>query len=171
MSTKKYELNRSVIKENFSSVDDFIAAVKNFIAPTVPPQLPATQSPIQIQPSQSVNTSTCSPATNSQNQVHSSESIRSLPCSPATQSQIQIQPSVSVTSPTCSPATQSQIHQSSSPLQRPSTSTKRSRILDANEQLSKRLKCIGDGIDEEIEKQRKGLCKSINYIVIHACHH
>lgn len=131
--------------------------IKNFIVATVPPQLPATQSPIhQIQPLQSVNTSTCSLATNSQNQI---ESVNSLSCSPATQSQIQIQPSVSVTSPTCSSAMQSesQTHQSSSPLQRPSTSTKRSRVLDANEQLSKKLKCISDTIDEEIEKQRKGL--------------
>lgn len=110
-------------------------------------QQPSTQSTIQHQTmtqSASVNPSTPS---------------RLLPSCPSTCSPIQ-QHLLTQSSSSPSqllPLDQSPIlQQTMTPTQGLSITKKRNRVLENNQSLSKRLKCIDNRIDEEIERHRKG---------------
>ena len=60
-------------------------------------------------------------------------------------------------SPSPSQASDQSVQPTMTPPQEPSRITnKRNRILDSNQSLSKRLKCINNDMDEEIERHRKG---------------
>jgi len=143
LSTKVYESAKSVITETYSSVDELIAAVNQFITESYSPSEPG-HSPTLLQPSSTIQSTSemqqscmptilqSSPTTDSQHSSlnNTSFSVISSPVSPG--QQLPTLPSSSIT-------------------------PKRSRNLDSHQQpLSKRLKCIRASIDEEIEKHRKG---------------
>ena len=185
MSTKAYLWNKSVITERCSSVDTFITIVNDFINGTIQTSDSLTQlSPVQqstlsqqqqstIEQHSLTQSAPVNPLTPSQQQlstpciiqqqsvtqsttVNPSTPSRLLQSHPSTYSPIQ-QHSLTQSSPSPSQLLQSPtFHQTVTPPQGLSITKKRNRILDNNQSLSKRLKCIDNSIDEEIERHRKG---------------